>query len=81
MYLALSQYLRERYGAPTYRLTLAGGRTCPTRDGTFGPKKGWGGCTFCDAYGSASFFAEQRKELSVVEQLETAATGIRRRFG
>ena len=38
------QALQARYGGKTYKLTLSGGQTCPTRDGTFGPRKGWGGC-------------------------------------
>lgn len=79
-YRALSDELKARYGARTYRLTLTGGRTCPTRDGTFGPRKGWGGCTFCDQYGSASFHADIRKELSLARQLEEAAAGVRARF-
>lgn len=79
-YRALSEYLRERYQARTYRLTVAGGRTCPTRDGTFGPKKGWGGCTFCDVQGSASYHADVSKHLSVREQLENAVQGVKKRF-
>jgi radical SAM protein (TIGR01212 family) len=79
-YRTLSDHLQERYGARTYRLTLSGGRTCPTRDGTFGPKKGWGGCSFCDQYGSASFHSDLRKEMALDQQLEDAAKGIRVRF-
>lgn len=79
-YRTLNEYLQSRYGGKTYKLTVSGGVTCPTRDGTFGPKKGWGGCTFCDAFGSASYFARTRKELPIQEQLEFAADGIRKRF-
>ena len=79
-FLTYSNSLQERYGAKTYKLTLSGGRTCPTRDGTFGPRKGWGGCSFCDIHGSASFFANERRELPVQEQMEKASTAIRQRF-
>jgi hypothetical protein len=72
--------LRARYGGKTYKLTVSGGQTCPTRDGTFGPRKGWGGCSFCDVHGSASYFANLRKELPVRLQLEAAANGIRNKF-
>lgn len=72
--------LIRRYGEKTYKLTLSGGRTCPTRDGTYGPKKGWGGCSFCDVHGSASFFANQRRELSVTEQMQAAVGAVRKRF-
>ncbi len=79
-YRSLSEHLQKRYGGRTYKLTVSGGVTCPTRDGTFGPKKGWGGCTFCDDFGSASYFARNRKEFPIQEQLEFAAEGIRKRF-
>lgn len=75
-----SDALRERYGGRTYKITLAGGRTCPTRDGTYGPKTGWGGCSFCDIYGSASYFSNVRKKDSILSQMEAAAPGLRERF-
>lgn len=75
-----SESLQRKYGGKTYKLTLSGGQTCPTRDGTFGPRKGWGGCSFCDVHGSASYFANLRKELPVKLQLEAAAGAIRKRF-
>lgn len=79
-YTTYGEALARRYGGKTYKLTLSGGQTCPTRDGTFGPRKGWGGCSFCDVHGSASYFANLRKELPVRLQLEAAANGIRKRF-
>ena len=79
-YRTYSESLIERYGGKTYKLTVSGGQTCPTRDGTFGPRKGWGGCSFCDVHGSASYFANLRKELPVRLQLEAAASGIRKKF-
>jgi radical SAM protein (TIGR01212 family) len=75
-----NQALQARYGAKTYKLTLSGGHTCPTRDGTFGPRKGWGGCSFCDVHGSASYFANLRRELPVRMQLEASAEAVRKRF-
>lgn len=79
-YNTYSDSLIRRYGAKTYKITLSGGRSCPTRDGTFGPKKGWGGCSFCDVHGSASYFSNLRKELPVRLQMEAAAGAIRKRF-
>ncbi|MGZ3653037.1 MAG: TIGR01212 family radical SAM protein [Bdellovibrionota bacterium] len=72
--------LKQRYGGKTYKLTLSGGQTCPTRDGTFGPRKGWGGCSFCDVHGSASYFANLRRELPVRMQMEAAASAVKKRF-
>jgi uncharacterized protein len=79
-YTTYSDSLIRRYGGKTYKLTVSGGQTCPTRDGTFGPRKGWGGCSFCDVHGSASYFANLRKELPVRLQMEAAASGIKKRF-
>jgi radical SAM protein (TIGR01212 family) len=79
-YLTYGQALQSRYGGKTYKLTLSGGQTCPTRDGTFGPRKGWGGCSFCDVHGSASYFANLRKELPVRMQMEAAASAVKKRF-
>ena len=79
-YTTYSESLIRRYGAKTYKITLSGGQTCPTRDGTYGPKKGWGGCSFCDVHGSASYFSNLRKELPVRLQMDAAAGAIRKRF-
>lgn len=79
-YLTYSDALVKRYGGKTYKLTLSGGQTCPTRDGTFGPRKGWGGCSFCDVHGSASYFANLRRELPVRMQMEAAASAVVKRF-
>lgn len=75
-----SDSLVRKYGGKTYKLTVSGGQTCPTRDGTFGPRKGWGGCSFCDVHGSASYFANLRKELPVRMQMEAAASAVKKRF-
>lgn len=45
-----SDYFKTEFGSKIYRLSLAGGKTCPNRDGTCGI----GGCIFC-AGGSGSF--------------------------
>lgn len=79
-YLTYSESLQKRYGVKTYKVTVSGGNTCPTRDGTFGPKKGWGGCSFCDIHGSASFFANLRKELPIRMQMEAAMNAIQAKY-
>jgi uncharacterized protein len=79
-YLSYSDALKARYGGKTIKLTVSGGRTCPTRDGTFGPRKGWGGCSFCDQHGSASYFANLRRDLPVRLQLEAAADAVRKKM-
>ncbi|MEK6531028.1 MAG: TIGR01212 family radical SAM protein, partial [Deltaproteobacteria bacterium] len=39
----LSDYLKERFGGRTFKVTVDAGFTCPNRDGT----KGRGGCVYC----------------------------------
>ncbi len=45
-----SEYYKRVFGCKVYRLSVAGGSTCPNRDGACGE----GGCIFC-AEGSGSF--------------------------
>ena len=49
-YRSLNSWLREQYGEKVYKLSLDGGFTCPTRDGTLDTR----GCIFC-AGGSGEF--------------------------
>lgn len=49
-YRSINAYLREQFGEKVYKLSLDGGFTCPTRDGT----KGTRGCVFCSG-GSGDF--------------------------
>ena len=51
----LTDYCRKTFGKKLYKLSLDGGFTCPTRDGT----KGTGGCVFCDG-GSGDFCGRGR---------------------
>lgn len=44
-------YARNTFGRKLYKLTLAGGTTCPNRDGTLGTR----GCIFCSEGGSGDF--------------------------
>lgn len=50
-YYSMNDYCRETFGKKLYKLSLDGGFTCPTRDGT----KGERGCIFCSAAGSGDF--------------------------
>jgi radical SAM protein (TIGR01212 family) len=43
-YYAFSRFLRERFGARVYRVTIDAGFTCPNVDGTVAV----GGCVYCD---------------------------------
>src|SRR5574344_532947 len=49
-YNQYSAYLKNKFGAKVYKITLDAGFSCPNRDGTIST----GGCIFCDDGGSFS---------------------------
>lgn len=51
--MTVNQYYQSIFNCKTYKISLDGGCTCPTRDG----KLGTGGCIFCSATGSGDFTA------------------------
>lgn len=63
-YRSANAYFRQRFGCKVYKLSVSGGMTCPTRDGT----KGTRGCIFCSEKGSGDFAspfcADLAKQLS-----------------
>jgi radical SAM protein (TIGR01212 family) len=71
-----SRYLREVFGGKTYKIVVASGLTCPTRDG----KLASAGCAFCDLRGSSSFFGKKGRGRPVREQIEARLPEIRARF-
>ncbi len=52
-YYSLNTWLKQQFGAKTYKLSLNAGMSCPNRDGTIG----YGGCIFCSEGGSGEFAA------------------------
>ena len=64
-YRSINSYLREQFGEKVYKLSLDGGFTCPTRDGT----KGTRGCIFCSG-GSGDFSIPVEND--VYQAIETA---------
>ncbi|MFZ9596338.1 MAG: TIGR01212 family radical SAM protein [Bdellovibrionia bacterium] len=75
-YFAYSRYLTETFGEKTYKVVVASGLTCPTRDGKLGKK----GCAFCDLRGSSSFFGKKGRGEGVYEQIEARLPAIQSRF-
>lgn len=59
-YRTYNEYLKQKFGAKVYKVTLDAGFTCPNRDGT----KAKGGCTFCDTTGSSSRAQDRRDSLT-----------------
>lgn len=71
-----SDHLSERFGERVYKVTVSGGFTCPTRDGTRGTR----GCAFCDERGSSSFFSAGKATQSIENQIRATIPDISRRF-
>jgi radical SAM protein (TIGR01212 family) len=76
-YYSYNRYLQEIFGGKTYKVTVASGLTCPTRDGSLGKR----GCAFCDVRGSSSYFGKQGRGLEISQQLRSRIPGIRDRYG
>lgn len=74
-YNAFSDYLKQKFGAKVYKITLDAGFSCPNRDGTISNC----GCIFCDDGGS--FSQAHSNQLSIEEQVTTGAETLRARFG
>lgn len=69
-YYSLDYYLKKKYGSKVQKLSLDGGMTCPTRDGS----KGFGGCIFCSQNGSGDFTTKRCATVS--KQIDSAITGL-----
>ena len=74
-YNAFSDYLKKKFGAKVYKITLDAGFSCPNRDGTISNC----GCIFCDDGGS--FSQAHSNRLSIEEQVRVGAETLRDRFG
>ena len=66
MFNSFNNAMKSRFGCKIYKLTLSGGMTCPTRDGTLGTR----GCIFCSAKGSGEFAVKPCEDISI--QLKAA---------
>jgi radical SAM superfamily enzyme len=73
-YYAFSRFLRERFGAKVYRVTIDAGFTCPNVDGTVAV----GGCVYCD---NRSFSPNRRLPRTTVrEQVRRGIEILQRRY-
>ena len=76
-YYPFNQYLRDKFGAKVYKVTIDAGFTCPNRDGT----KGRGGCIFCNNEGfSVNSRYQRRSTRSIEEQVRQGIDFKRRRY-
>jgi radical SAM protein (TIGR01212 family) len=74
-YRAFSRFLRERFGAKVYRVTIDAGFTCPNVDGSVAV----GGCVYCD---NRSFSPNRRlPRTTVTEQVRHGVELLQKRYG
>jgi uncharacterized protein len=74
-YYAFSRFLREKFGAKVYRVTVDGGFTCPNVDGTVTT----GGCVYCD---NRSFSPNRRQpRVPIREQVQRGVAILQKRYG
>lgn len=73
-YNQFSAFLKNKFDAKVYKITLDAGFSCPNRDGTIST----GGCIFCD--GSGSFSQAHSNTLSIENQILTGIQTLSKRF-
>lgn len=66
-YHSLDYENKKRFGEKVYKISLAGGTTCPNRDGTLGTR----GCCFCSGSGSGDFAAYFQSFTATYAPVET----------
>jgi len=73
-YNQFSAFLKKKFGAKVYKITIDAGFSCPNRDGTISD----GGCIFCDD--SGSFSQAHSNELTIENQIITGVDTLSKRF-
>jgi radical SAM protein (TIGR01212 family) len=73
-YRAFSQFLKERFGAKVWRVTIDGGFTCPNVDGSVTV----GGCVYCD---NRSFSPNRRSpRIGIRDQVRRGIAIVQKRY-
>ena len=73
-YNQFSEFLKLKFGAKVYKITLDAGFSCPNRDGTISNE----GCIFCDDGGS--FSQAHSNKLTIEEQVNIGAETLAKKF-
>jgi len=73
--ITVDKFCKKEFGRKLYKLSFAGGFSCPNRDG----KIGVGGCIFCSAGGSGEF-AVRYDIKDPDESFRKARSGIRKKY-
>lgn len=73
-YNAWNDEVKRRHGGRVQKVSVAGGFTCPNRDGVLGS----GGCTFCNNAGFTPGYLDRRD--SIAAQIDTGLRFLDRRY-
>ncbi len=74
-YYRLSQYFRQKYGHPVYKIPLDAGFSCPNRDGTIGKT----GCSYCHNPSFAPFINDKKPSANPAPITEQLQRGMKKR--
>ncbi len=72
-YHSLNTYFRKTFGEKVYKISLAGGFTCPVRDGSIST----GGCSYCNPLGNVP--GHYSPGMTLAEQLKVSTGYVRKR--
>ncbi len=74
-FLALNQFLREKFGERVQKIPLDAGLSCPNRD----KKTGRGGCIYCNGLGSGTG-SLVLKNISIFQQMKEGMAWAQKRY-
>ncbi len=72
-YHSLNAFFRRTFGEKVYKISLAGGFTCPVRDGSIST----GGCSYCNPLGNVP--GHYSPGMTLAEQLKVSTGYVRKR--
>lgn len=72
-----SAYLKQKYGAKAYRVSIDGGFSCPNR----GKNRKDPGCIYCDEYGARAVYLEGYPQNRLEEQVHRGIAFLKKRYG
>ena len=72
--MSYSQYLKDKYGEPVYRVAVDAGFSCPNR----GNDRSQPGCSYCDVYGSRAPYLGIRRDIK--SQIQGTISFLKKRY-
>ena len=73
-FLSYSQYLKDKYGEPVYRVAVDAGFSCPNR----GNDRSQPGCSYCDVHGSRAPYLGSHRDIK--SQIQGTISFLKKRY-